>query len=328
MDAAFVIARAVHVGTLMALLGGLVFATWVSGTWRSGKDGSAEEGQRCLVRYSAGYLALTMVSGLAWLGFEAVSMSGLPPAEALGHRTLATVLTETAFGQVWLVRGGLSLVMASLLVAGHRPLPIARRSLLLLCTVVAATLLSSLALVGHANSERGMEHAIHLAADTVHLLAGGAWLGGLVPLVAELGRRRESVHRAALADLAGVVQRFSSLGLVCVGALVVTGIVNASFTVGTISGLLATHYGHLLVLKTGLFGAMLALAANNRIRQMPLLANGNMAPSARSVALARLRRNAIGELACGLVILIVAGTLGTTMPASHGPGAPPAMHMH
>jgi putative copper resistance protein D len=197
----------------------------------------------------------------------------------------------------------------------------------LLCTVIAAALLSSLALVGHANAEHGTQRAIHLVADAVHLLAAGAWLGALGPLAALLGGRIAAANAAPLEDVTDAVHRFSSLGLLCVGALLVTGVVNSSFTVGTIPALLTTRYGQLLLFKLALFGSMLALAANNRTRLMPPLGDATLAPSARAIAVARLRRNAIAEIAFGLAVLVVVGALGTTVPASHAAAMARAMHM-
>ncbi|HEY2558181.1 MAG TPA: copper homeostasis membrane protein CopD [Caldimonas sp.] len=328
MEATFVIVRAVHLGALVALTGGLVFAISIAGADRSpgdtivGRDRSAT-----WKRSSALWLALAMASGLAWLGLEAASMSGQPLAQALGRQTLGTVIAETDFGNVWLVRGALSLGLAALLAVASRSSPTAARSVLLLCTIVAAALLSSLALVGHANAEHGTQRGIHLVADAVHLLAAGAWLGALVPLAALLRRQSTAGAGAPLDDVADAVRRFSSLGLLAVGTLLLTGVVNASFTVATIPALLTTRYGHLLLCKLALFGGMLALAANNRTRLTPSLADAALAPSTRAVVVARLGRNAMAEIALGLAVLAVVGVLGATMPASHASAMAPAMRM-
>ena len=36
--------------------------------------------------------------------------------------------------------------------------------------------------VGHSQIEEGVAGVIHVTSDAAHLLAAGAWLGGLVPL--------------------------------------------------------------------------------------------------------------------------------------------------
>ncbi|HEY2190450.1 MAG TPA: copper homeostasis membrane protein CopD [Caldimonas sp.] len=325
MDAIFVIVRAVHIGALVVLTGGLVFAISIAGAAGDGSEGGWNRTSR---RFSALWLLLAIGSGLAWLGLEAETMSGQPLAQALGRETLGTVLAESDFGQVWLTRGALSLGLAALLAVAARPSPTARRGVLVLCTIVAAALLASLALVGHANAEHGTQRAIHLAADAVHLLAAGAWLGTLVPLAMLLGRRSTATDGPTLDAVADAVHRFSSLGLLAVSALLVTGIVNASFTVATIPALLNTDYGRLLLFKLAWVGGMLALAATNRTRLTPSLADTNLAPSARAAAVARLRRSAVAEIAFGLAIVVVVGVLGRTMPASHSSAMAPTMRMH
>ncbi|HEX4233799.1 MAG TPA: copper homeostasis membrane protein CopD [Caldimonas sp.] len=328
MEALFVIVRAVHIGALVALTGVLVFAIAIAGASPSSHDTVDGGSNRTWQRLSTLWLLLAIASGLAWLGLEAAAMSGQPLQRALGRQTLGTVIAETDFGQVWLARTVLSVVLAAFLaVASRRPAPTARRAVLALCTIVAAALLASVALVGHANAEHGGQRGIHLAADAVHLLAAGAWLGTLVPLVALLGRSGAASDGQELDAVADAVHRFSLLGVLAVSALVVTGIINASFTVATISALLTTDYGHLLLLKLALVGGMLALAANNRTRLTPSLADTALAFSARAAVLARLRRSAMVEVAFGLAILAVVGVLGRTMPASHASAMAPTMQM-
>lgn len=323
----FVIVRAVHFGALVALLGGLVFTVSIAGTGRSSGDAIGGRRSRAAIDSSALWLALAMGSGLAWLGLEAATMSGQPLGEALGRKTLDTVLTGTDFGQVWLARGALSLLLAGLLVLASRRSPTARRGMLVLGAIAAAALLSSLALVGHANAEHGAARAIHLVADAIHLLAAGAWLGALIPLAAWLGAPIAAGNGRTLDGVAGAVHRFSSLGLLSVSTLLVTGLVNASFTVVTIPALLATRYGALLLVKLAMFVAMLALAAINRLRLTPSLADAAVEASARAAIVARLRRNVIAEVAFGVVILVVVGALGRTMPAAQASAMAPTMPM-
>jgi len=62
-------------------------------------------------------------------------------------------------------------------------------------------LLVSLAGVGHSQIEEGAAGAVHVVSDAAHLLAAGAWLGGLVPLVTFYCcaiERGEDPHRAAI----------------------------------------------------------------------------------------------------------------------------------
>ena len=83
---------------------------------------------------------------------------------------------------------------------------------------------AAIAWTGHAGATLGEGGNLHLVADTMHLVAVSAWIGGLVPLVlllAAAGRRPE-VASAALAHAAA--QRFSTLGIVSVATLSAAGL--------------------------------------------------------------------------------------------------------
>jgi len=248
-------------------------------------------------------LALALVSGFLWLVIEAVGMSGLPPARALNRATLGIVLAETSFGRVWMLRFALAVALGAILLASRR-----RAALDWAGAALAAGLLASLAWAGHAAAERGGDRLVHLSADAVHLLAAGAWLGALLPLAHALAR----APALELAERA--TRRFSVTGIACVGALVLTGTVNAWYTVGSVPALFGTDYGRLLLAKLALFAAMIALAAANRLRWTPRLrAAGESAP----LALRRLGRNAIAETSLGLAVLGIVAVLGVTVPSLH-----------
>src|SRR5262249_32401233 len=66
--------------------------------------------------------------------------------------------------------------------------------------------------------------------------------------------------------------RFSTLGLISVGLLIATGIVNGWILAGSVPALIGTDYGRLLLAKVALFLAMVAVAAVNRLRLTPRLA--------------------------------------------------------
>jgi len=248
-------------------------------------------------------LALLLLSGLGWLAVEAVRMSGLSPARALNRDTLGTVLAETLFGRVWIVRFVLAAALGATLLLSRR-----RAGLATLNAMLAAGLLGSLAWAGHAAAERGADRIVHLSADAAHLLAAGAWLGALLPLARALAGAPEI-------GLAGrVTRRFSVMGIMCVSVLIVTGTASAWYTVGSVPALFGTDYGRLLLAKLGLVAAMVALAAANRMRWTPRLA---AAGGEAGLARRRLRRNAIAETSLGAAVLGVVGALGVTAPALH-----------
>ena len=118
---------------------------------------------------------------------------------------------------------------------------------------------------------------------------------------------------------ARMTQRFSTLGVIAVGCLVLTGSVNSWFLVGGPPHWYGTRYGQLLLLKLALFAAMVVLATINRQHLLPAVLAASRNPSAvpASRAWQRLCRNAAVETVFGLLILLIVGALGTLTPAVH-----------
>jgi putative copper resistance protein D len=287
--------RVVHFAAAVALFGELAFLAWIARP----SDDFPRLRERTL-RVAGWCLALALVSGLAWLAVESARMSGLPLARALNRETLGTVLAQTLFGRVWVIRSVLAAALAATLLLSRR-----RAALDTTSALLAAGLLASLAWAGHAAAERGADRLVHLSADATHLLAAGAWLGALLPLAHVLA------HSPALELAERAVRRFSVMGIACVSALVITGTASAWYTVGSVPALFGTSYGLLLLAKLALFAGMIALAAANRLRWTPRLRGEP------GIAVRRLRRNAIAETSLGAAVLGVVGALGVTVPALH-----------
>jgi len=187
--------------------------------------------------------------------------------------------------------------------------------LIALLTVLTAVLLASMAGVGHTQVHEGVTAIVHVTADAVHLLAAGAWLGGLLPpgMVVVSSRAKQLSNDDAVL----VLSRFSGMAYLAVAALVASGLINGWFLVGSLSALIGTTYGELLLLKLGLFGLMLCLAASNRFWLVPALAKAATI-SQSDLALARLRRNILAEQILGVLVVGIVGLLGTLSPAIQG----------
>jgi putative copper resistance protein D len=175
-------------------------------------------------------------------------------------------------------------------------------------------LLASLAGTGHAQIEEGWTKIVHIVSDAAHLLAAGAWLGGLVPLGFILLDYSRG-DREPIVDVDRVLMRFSSMGYVAVATLIVSGLVNSWFLVGSASSLLRTPYGQILLGKLALFAAMLALAAANRFWLVPRLIKTREDSGEPAGWLGRLRYHVVGEQFLGLMVLLAVSVLGTMRPA-------------
>ncbi len=107
----------------------------------------------------------------------------------------------------------------------------------------------------------------------------------------------------------GAVRRFSGLGIVAVATLLASGIVNSFNLMSAPRDLIATDYGRLVLLKIGLFAAMVGIAAVNRFALTPQLG--------AATAVRALARNSLAEVGLGLFVFLFVGALGTMEPPVH-----------
>lgn len=311
MSGAFILVRAVHFAATMVVFGELVFASFVAGAaWRRAVAAApAARGRldRHIGIVAGLAMAASAISGAGWLALEAADMAGTTVVQAVTDGTPAIVLQQTEFGHVFALRAALFVVVAALLAwlrCSRTDNAARRRTDATL--VFAALYLATLAGAGHAGAAAdGAVRFVHIGADALHLLAAGGWLGALPALVFCIATAPSA------AALARLVQRFSVMGIVCVGVLIASGVVNSLFLVGSFAALFGTPYGQLLDVKLGLFALLLAMAAVNRFRWTPRLA-GDDARARRS-----LRRNAMLEITGGAAIVAIVGALGTMVPGAH-----------
>lgn len=260
-------------------------------------------------------LLVALASGVGWLVIVASNMSGTPLSGVLQGGVIGIVLTQTRFGQAWTIRAALLVVIAVCLVVQARMRKHAAGWVGLLA---AAAFIVGLAWAGHgAATENVPFDAIHLPADILHLLAAGAWLGGLLPLVILLAQAWRDRSPQAVAIARAASMRFSVLGLCSVGTLLVTGVVNTWFLAGSVPALLGTPYGQLLLLKIALFLTMIAVASVNQQRLVPCLADVTSDVTLCLQAIRQLRLNASIEASLGVFVLAVVGVIGILPPGLH-----------
>ncbi|MDQ6916766.1 MAG: copper homeostasis membrane protein CopD [Pseudomonadota bacterium] len=327
MSDLLILTRAVHFGAVLWLFGELAFFSFILGPALRGVLSSPSEGiewGRRLVRVASLLLAVGIASAVAWLLLEAANMSGVALAMAIDRDTLGVVLRETFFGRVWSARFAISILLgATVWLMWRKRLASIHRSALVAATLLAASYAATLAGSGHAAANAGVDRWVHLGSDAVHLLAAGAWIGALPVLVSLLRRTVNTEHAAQFALGVETIRRFSAFGMVSVGGLLLTGLVNAFYLLGSLAALSGTDYGRMLSLKIVLFVIMVALAAVNRLRLTPKLVVSarSAGESAGRSALARVRRNALLEMAGGIAIIGIVAALGITTPAVHMPGS-------
>jgi putative copper resistance protein D len=260
-------------------------------------------------------LVLSITSGFVWLCLLAARITGKPIGDVIADGTVRIVLSQTQFGFAWQLRFVLGALLATCLLARRTKshmTPIWQEAL---AALLAAAYLGSLAFAGHGEEGLGLGRNLHLAADFLHLIAAGLWLGGLVPFalfLVYLRRFNEEVWGTAARDAAC---RFSNLGIIAVATLLVSGIINASFLIGGMPALVGTSYGRLLLLKVTLFAGMVCLAGINREYLLPRLA-GDIGRNSASRPLQELVRNTLIEIALGIGVILIVGMLGIMAPAT------------
>ena len=300
LEAGLIVSRFVHYTAVLVLFGVSVFPLYA---YPDRADQKSARSDYWLHRSMLGAALIALLSSIPWLAFTTANMAGTPSAAA-DWDSLLSVMRDTTFGHVWLVR----LVLAFLAVGliglrrnstgdGLGRVPLA---------LLTASLLASLALVGHTQQSEGTGGVLHVGADALHLLAAGAWIGGLLALAYILAYVRE--------DSEQVLLRFSGMGYVAVAVLVASGLVNGWYLVGSLASLFGTSYGQLLLVKLCLFAGMLGLAITNQFWLVPTLMRDGEAGQRH--ALARLRRHVVAEETLGLFVILIVSALGTLEPAA------------
>lgn len=300
MELWLVLVRFVHYAASLVLFGLVLFPFYACPP-----AASRDRGGRALA-ISLSVSLLVLASGILWFIGVATSMTG----GGVTWETARFVLTDTSFGAVALLRLGATIAAIgtlTLLVRGSS------KKLELLLLAICAILLGSLAGVGHTQIEDNEARAVHTLADSLHLVGAGAWLGGLVGLldlaVASFRGNQEAERGACEAAL-----RFSKMGYASVAILVVSGLINSWFLVGSFTNLITTTYGQLLLLKLVLFSAMVMFAGFNRFFVVPTLLQSSTADMKHG--LRRLLINAVAEQSLGLAIILIVSFLGVAEPAA------------
>lgn len=285
MASALVLCRFLHFTVVLML-----FGAWVYKPLLLGRESTLE---RTLTRISRWLAALALVSGVCWLLLITASMAGAWDA-ALEPSTLRLVLGSTFFGQVWswhLLFNGLLLALLLTPLRTHLPLRL----------TLGASLLATLAPVGHGAMLDGVEGRWLMLNQLVHLACVGIWLGGLMLLVMIL--RRPAGH-----DIRTLLQRFSGVGYIVVAGLLITGLINVRVLTGAFWPTpLLSGFALILLIKVTLIATMLGLALFNRLRIKDC-----------EQRLSALRKSVIAEWLLGIGAVAAVSLLGTMPPMIAG----------
>jgi copper transport protein len=109
---------------------------------------------------------------------------------------------------------------------------------------------------------------LHAAVNSVHVLAGAVWVGGVVAIAALswMRFRRRDPQRGV-----EMVLRFSTIASIALAGVLVAGSVMAVLVLDSVSELTGTEWGQILLLKSAAVGLALAGGAYNHFRLLPAL---------------------------------------------------------
>jgi putative copper resistance protein D len=240
---------------------------------------------------------VALVSAAFWVAMESAEMAG-EWSGAWDPDTIEGVLFDTAFGRVWQVR----LLLCAMLIGA-----VAVRSETLRGprTGLAALVLASLGLTGHAVMQTGAIGALHRGADALHLLCAGAWIGGLAPFALCL---RACASGELRGEAVTAMRRYSRYGHFFVGFVIVSGMTNVALTIGGPPFPLSSPYRALLATKMAIVASLAALALLNRY---VIVARWGLS----ATALRALRTTSVIEIALGAVIVALVSVFGLLDPA-------------
>lgn len=229
------------IGTVVArrLLAG------IPGTWSA--TGSAIS---MLQRLALAAAAVVLAASALRAAGHSVAAFG---AAGLAADSLRIIIVDSRWGEAWRWQAAAALLLltSALTVRAQR----GRGWMLMGAGVLACA--ATTPLLGHAagSASRSMVHA-------AHLLAGGAWLGTLIALVA-LEPLLRGEPGGVPGGMAPLVARFSPLALSAAAVVLASGLTVVLAYLPSPADLLATPYGRVLAVKLGLVAGILGCGFGN-----------------------------------------------------------------
>ena len=109
---------------------------------------------------------------------------------------------------------------------------------------------------------------LHAVVNSVHVVAGSVWLGGVVAMAIVLWTR----HRSGVASRAvEMVVRFSGIATIALGAVIGAGGIMAILVLDSVGELFSTQWGQMLLLKSAAAGLAMLGGAYNHFVLLPAL---------------------------------------------------------
>lgn len=250
-------------------------------------------------------LSATVSMAVALLVLGAVSKIPLQTAilgngwpDAVNLSLMHDLLTATRSGLALGIQAALALILAMV----YWLWPARRIGSM---TIFAGLTLASLSISGHAAMNGGMVGLLHPFNDSLHVLAVGAWVGALAPVLLLLSARANDYDTPASTR---ALMRFSTLGHGAVLITLITGVLNTRWVIGQVWLDMSVPYQRLLVLKIAIVAVMVALACINRYVFVPHMVRD------RDRALRLLQLGTAAEIGLSLLAIGLVAIFGIMEP--------------
>ncbi len=238
---------------------------------------------------------------LAFVAVQALSISGGDPDLSLGDTTLNLLSGYT--GWILIIRMALAIAVGA--IAWRQPVNHIDAKAWWIMLGLAAAAVVTFCLLGHGAS-MGSGALLAVPIDWLHVAATVCWLGGLVALAGTVFIVRKEPKAIALKAL---IPRFSTMAIICVVAIAVSGLYSFLVHVGNLAFLTSTSYGIGILVKTGLFGLLFAMGAVNlKILSPRLKKLGNRMARPFSITVRT-------EITLGALVLLAVGALTSVAPS-------------
>jgi copper transport protein len=234
-----------------------------------------------------------------------------------GTSSISEVLSSTA-GRDALIRGGLLLLvlLLSWLIAQREERPEGKPIAVMLGggLLLGCGALLTMSLTSHAAAGAGSDWAVPV--DFLHLAGVSLWLGGVVLLPALLLVRHSLDGPARVRFQGQALRRFSTMAVLCVGLVLLSGTFNALVQIPSWDALLHTTYGQALIVKLAIIAPLLIVGALNAVRIARRFESAALDVSVDAPGRSQsLARSAIVESLLGAAVIAATAVLVFFVPA-------------
>jgi copper transport protein len=227
-------------------------------------------------------------------------------------QTSASAVLQTSFGSVWIIRMAITVVLLAVWFLMENKSNVSNKKQILLLGL-SLILIGTTTVIGHGAASEQLSAII---IDYVHNLIASVWIGGviffgfiLLPALSKLGgNKKEFITLLA-------IPRFSSLIVISLGVLVITGPTLLWLLEDDVTLLSQSSYGFLIMAKIGVASIMATIGGYNQFKIQKSAERdikSNTVNVHRKLGRSLKTEAALGVILLGLVALLTNSSLPTS----------------